>query len=86
MDLYPFFWTLSTKFLSSHDPDEATEPHVLQSPREPDTPPKRPVYDRLAAHYEWALGPLERRRLGRLRAESLAELPAAASGKSSCAK
>jgi len=68
----------STKFLSSSDPDEATEPHVLQRPSEPFTAPPRAVYDRLAAHYERALGPVERRWLGRLRAEALAELPAEA--------
>ncbi|MCA1632520.1 MAG: methyltransferase domain-containing protein [Acidobacteria bacterium] len=38
----------------------------------------RPVYDRLAAHYERVIGPLERRWLGRLRAELLGEMPARA--------
>ena len=37
---------------------------------------KRQVYDRLAAGYDRAMGPLERRWLLRLRAEAAAELPA----------
>jgi ubiquinone/menaquinone biosynthesis C-methylase UbiE len=37
--------------------------------------PPRATYDRLAAHYDWALGPLERRLLARLRAETFKALP-----------
>jgi ubiquinone/menaquinone biosynthesis C-methylase UbiE len=61
-----------SKFLQPHQPEE---PLVLETPRARSTPRAGPVYDRLAAHYERALGPLERRWLGRLRAEALGELP-----------
>jgi ubiquinone/menaquinone biosynthesis C-methylase UbiE len=37
--------------------------------------PPRATYDRLAAHYDWAIGPLERRLLARLRAETFKALP-----------
>ncbi|HEU4595032.1 MAG TPA: methyltransferase domain-containing protein [Pyrinomonadaceae bacterium] len=47
----------------------------METPRERDNKKAGPIYDRLAAHYERALGPLERRWLGRLRAEALGELP-----------
>jgi ubiquinone/menaquinone biosynthesis C-methylase UbiE len=36
---------------------------------------QRPTYDRLAAHYDRAIGPLERRFLARLRAETFKALP-----------
>lgn len=36
---------------------------------------RRVVYDRLAARYDWAMSPLERRFLSRLRAETLGALP-----------
>ena len=39
-------------------------------------PPRRPVYDRLAAGYDRALRPVERLGLARLRAETLRALPA----------
>ncbi|HEY0406429.1 MAG TPA: methyltransferase domain-containing protein [Pyrinomonadaceae bacterium] len=39
-------------------------------------PQQRATYDRVAAHYDRAIGPLERRFLSRLRAETLAALPA----------
>src|SRR5688572_4671652 len=68
----------STKFLTSRAPHAAEEPRVLEKPREPQSTKAAPVYDRLAAHYERALGPVERRWLGRLRAEALGELPAEA--------
>ena len=42
-------------------------------------PDKRQVYDRLAAGYDRATGPLERLGLARLRAAALAELPPGAS-------
>jgi ubiquinone/menaquinone biosynthesis C-methylase UbiE len=48
----------------------------LEKPRERQGTKAEPVYDRLAAHYERALGPFERRWLGRLRAEALGALPA----------
>jgi ubiquinone/menaquinone biosynthesis C-methylase UbiE len=38
-------------------------------------PQQRATYDRVAAHYDRAIGPLERRFLSRLRAETLAALP-----------
>ncbi|HEV3471400.1 MAG TPA: class I SAM-dependent methyltransferase [Pyrinomonadaceae bacterium] len=43
-----------------------------------ETPPERPVYDRVAPHYDRAMRPLERRALARLRADLLARLPAGA--------
>jgi phosphatidylethanolamine/phosphatidyl-N-methylethanolamine N-methyltransferase len=61
-----------SKFLQPHGHEE---PQVLETPRARRTPRAGPVYDRLAGHYERVLGPLERRWLGRLRAEALAELP-----------
>ena len=39
------------------------------------TPPQRAVYDRLAAHYDRAFAPLERRFLARLRNETFRALP-----------
>ncbi len=47
----------------------------METPRARNSTKFEPVYDRLAAHYERALGPFERRWLGRLRAEALGELP-----------
>jgi ubiquinone/menaquinone biosynthesis C-methylase UbiE len=47
----------------------------LEKPRERRSRKAEPVYDRLAAHYERALGPVERRWLGRLRAEAIGGLP-----------
>ena len=40
------------------------------------TSQQRATYDRIAAHYDRAIGPLERRFLSRLRAETLGALPA----------
>ena len=44
----------------------------------PQTPPGRPIYDRVAPHYDRAMRPLERRVLARLRADLLGRLPAGA--------
>lgn len=41
----------------------------------PSTTPQRATYDRVAAHYDRAIGPLERRLLARLRAETFKALP-----------
>jgi phosphatidylethanolamine/phosphatidyl-N-methylethanolamine N-methyltransferase len=49
---------------------------MKESQPPPQTRSKPAVYDRMAGHYDRAIGPLERRFLARWRADALRELPA----------